>query len=307
MGSRCRRTMIVSALLSGVLMAAGALGPRPVEAGGMTVSIQNYMFAPATLSVPVGTTVTWTNNDTVVHTSTSDVSVWDSGPITPGQSYSYTFSRAGTFTYHCMIHPYMHGTIVVGGAPPSIAPSIRVTPSSVMAGQTAVILGAGFTPANWAFAFWRRPDGTTNGTWVPTTSNGTFLQVLAFDPRHGSGTELVTAFDWGTRQWVPFAPVTVTLGTALGVMRLVASPNPVTNGGTAVITGQGFPPDTPVLVQWRRPDGTIGAATVVANRIGAFSFSFTADPRRACGPRIFVAVDRASGMTSPPMTLGVLC
>ena len=77
------------------------------------VSIVNMSFSPATLTVPVGTNVTWTNNDNMTHTVTSDSSGFDSGDITMGSKYSRVFSVAGTYTYHCTIHPTMKGTIVV--------------------------------------------------------------------------------------------------------------------------------------------------------------------------------------------------
>jgi plastocyanin len=77
------------------------------------VSIVNMSFSPATLTVTVGTTVTWTNNDNITHTVTSDASGFDSGDITMGSKYSRVFSVAGTYTYHCTIHPTMKGTIVV--------------------------------------------------------------------------------------------------------------------------------------------------------------------------------------------------
>jgi plastocyanin len=56
------------------------------------------------LVVPVGTKVTWTNNDNIPHTATSDTGVWDSGTLNPGQSFSFQFTKAGTYPYHCTIH-----------------------------------------------------------------------------------------------------------------------------------------------------------------------------------------------------------
>ena len=84
--------------------------PPPVS---NSVSIVNMSFSPATLTVTVGTTVTWTNNDGITHTVTSDVTGFDSGDITMGSKYSKVFSVAGTYSYHCTIHPTMKGTIVV--------------------------------------------------------------------------------------------------------------------------------------------------------------------------------------------------
>ena len=85
------------------------------------VSIVNFAFEPATLEVPVGTTVTWTNNGGAPHTVTADDGAFDSGTLQPGASFSQTFSAAGTFAYHCTIHPQMVATIVVteGAAAPA--------------------------------------------------------------------------------------------------------------------------------------------------------------------------------------------
>jgi amicyanin len=81
-----------------------------------SVSIKNYAYSPSPLTVKVGTTVTWTNTDIARHTVTVDDAT-KNGPKSPffgqGQSYSFTFTQAGTFTYHCEPHPYMHGTVEV--------------------------------------------------------------------------------------------------------------------------------------------------------------------------------------------------
>lgn len=81
------------------------------------VAISNMAFSPASITVPVGTTVTWTNQDGVAHTVTGDgsnvPSGFGSGNLSNGQSYSFTFATAGTYTYHCSIHPQMTGTVVV--------------------------------------------------------------------------------------------------------------------------------------------------------------------------------------------------
>jgi len=68
-------------------------------------------FAPNPVTVPVGGSVTWTNNDNTGHTSTGGS--WNSGTIAPGRSFTATFSSAGTFPYHCTIHPGMTGTVTV--------------------------------------------------------------------------------------------------------------------------------------------------------------------------------------------------
>lgn len=83
--------------------------PTPVS-----VDIRGYTFVPGTVGISKGTTVTWTNDDGVPHTVTSISGAFDSGPIDPGKTYSYTFNQAGTFEYSCTIHPSIpHGNVVV--------------------------------------------------------------------------------------------------------------------------------------------------------------------------------------------------
>ncbi len=78
-----------------------------------TVTIKNFAFDPATLTISKGTTVTWTNEDSVPHQIVSDSNAFSSSPLGKGQTYSFTFSEIGTFSYHCAIHPSMKGTIAV--------------------------------------------------------------------------------------------------------------------------------------------------------------------------------------------------
>jgi plastocyanin len=87
--------------------AASVTIPAGAEALG------NRAFAPDDLDIEAGTTVTWTNADVVAHTSTSDGNGWNSGTVAPGGRFSFTFPTAGTFRYHCAIHPGMIGTVVV--------------------------------------------------------------------------------------------------------------------------------------------------------------------------------------------------
>jgi plastocyanin len=81
--------------------------------GGSTVEIDNFMFMPATVTVPAGTTVSWKFDDSTQHTVTADDNSFTSPPMSGGQTFTHTFTAAGTVTYHCSIHPFMTGTIVV--------------------------------------------------------------------------------------------------------------------------------------------------------------------------------------------------
>jgi len=77
------------------------------------VNIDNFSFEPQTLTVPVGTTVTWTNRDDIPHTVVSTDGVFKSKVRDTDDKFSYTFTKAGTYPYFCSVHPKMTGKIVV--------------------------------------------------------------------------------------------------------------------------------------------------------------------------------------------------
>lgn len=77
------------------------------------VWIQSMAFVPSNISVTAGTTVTWTNKDPVAHTVTSNTNIFDSGTIPANGTYSHMFSSAGSYPYHCTIHPSMSATVTV--------------------------------------------------------------------------------------------------------------------------------------------------------------------------------------------------
>jgi plastocyanin len=77
------------------------------------VKIDNFTFGPQTVTVPVGTTVTWTNKDDIPHTVVSTDGVFKSKVRDTDEKFSYTFTKAGTYFYFCSVHPKMTGTIVV--------------------------------------------------------------------------------------------------------------------------------------------------------------------------------------------------
>src|SRR3989344_6735866 len=81
--------------------------PSPLAPVG--VSINSSAFSPGKISVVAGTKVTWSNNDSVSHTVTSESAPFDSGTLKPGGMFSFTFITPGTYTHHCTIHPSMTG------------------------------------------------------------------------------------------------------------------------------------------------------------------------------------------------------
>jgi len=136
------RGWFIAPLLVVVALAIGfGVGVRPGDARAQAgaVTIENFAFSPSSITVSVGTTVTWTNNDTVPHTATSNAGVspaFDTGTINPGGSASVTFNTPGTFGYFCAIHPQMMGTVVVtgGGGDGGTTQTATASPTSATGG-----------------------------------------------------------------------------------------------------------------------------------------------------------------------------
>jgi len=105
--------MIAMLLLFAGSPSVKASGNDQASAVNATVKIDNFVFGPQTLTVPVGTTVTWTNSDDIPHTSVSTDGVFKSKVLDTDEKFSYTFSKAGTYPYYCTMHPKMTGKVVV--------------------------------------------------------------------------------------------------------------------------------------------------------------------------------------------------
>lgn len=89
-------------------------GATVTNSNNVAVAIKNFAFTPPSLQVKAGTKVTWTNNDTAPHTVTSVTGgTLNSPQLATGESYSFTFTKAGTYSYYCSVHPNMKGTVVV--------------------------------------------------------------------------------------------------------------------------------------------------------------------------------------------------
>jgi plastocyanin len=92
-----------------------AANPQQVASATTEVKIDNFSFGPVTLTVPVGTTVTWINRDDIPHTvvSSDDPKAFKSKVLDTDEKFSYTFTKAGTFPYFCSVHPKMTGKVIV--------------------------------------------------------------------------------------------------------------------------------------------------------------------------------------------------
>jgi len=111
---RLRRPMLMAAAFV-ALFSAGILwsGNGQAEAAPNTIEISNFSFAPAALTVPVGTTVTWVNDDDEPHTVVESNTLFKSHALDTGDKFSFTFTTPGKFQYFCTIHAHMVGTVVV--------------------------------------------------------------------------------------------------------------------------------------------------------------------------------------------------
>ncbi|MDQ0601242.1 plastocyanin [Streptomyces canus] len=125
-----RRAALGAVLALVALVALLLLAPGQASAASYRVAMQGYAFAPASLTVPVGSTVTWTNGDTAPHdvkTTSGPVSI-HSPMLNKGQSWTYTFTVAGSYGYYCTVHPDMTARITVL-APPKPTPKPTPTPT----------------------------------------------------------------------------------------------------------------------------------------------------------------------------------
>ncbi|MGI8858081.1 MAG: IPT/TIG domain-containing protein [Thermomicrobiales bacterium] len=176
---------LVFALVLAGLVTVGHATTAPPD---VAVSISGFAYhgpnGDGTFTIPIGTRVTWTNNDGFPHTTTSDATptpVWDSGSIAGGGSFSFTFTQTGVFPYHCTIHPFiaaMHGTITVTGTPPNPT-SVLPTTGASAGGTHVTITGTNFQPG----------ATVTFGGVAATNANVTdATTIIATTPAHPAGT-----------------------------------------------------------------------------------------------------------------------
>jgi plastocyanin len=107
---------VVMPVIIAMLLVAGSsrvsASDQP-SAANVAVKIDNFVFGPQAITVPVGTTVTWTNSDDIPHTAVSTDGVFKSKVMDTDEKFSYTFTKAGTYSYYCSVHPKMTGQVVV--------------------------------------------------------------------------------------------------------------------------------------------------------------------------------------------------
>jgi plastocyanin len=104
--------------MAGMAMAAqaGNSGGASTAVATDSVAIKNFAFSPATVTVTAGSTVVWTNDDSIQHDITFNGGSIVSNVLNHNDTFSHTFPTAGTYHYICSIHPFMHGTVIVTGS-----------------------------------------------------------------------------------------------------------------------------------------------------------------------------------------------
>jgi plastocyanin len=113
--SRVMKLTAFTIVVVGLALGVGKNGDLFGQGNVVSVSIVDFAFTPKTITVPVGTTVRWTNNGNAPHTvtSTSSPKAFDSGTLNSGDTFQHTFTTAGQFPYRCNIHPSMTGMVIV--------------------------------------------------------------------------------------------------------------------------------------------------------------------------------------------------
>ena len=110
-----KQDLVRSAVFGGLLGLLAGAAVMAAPAAESAVKIDNFTFTPQRVTVKVGTTVTWTNEDDIPHTVTSTTKAFRSKALDTDDKFSFTFTTAGVYDYFCSLHPHMTGTIVVEG------------------------------------------------------------------------------------------------------------------------------------------------------------------------------------------------
>jgi plastocyanin len=227
--SNAWRVAILTFFILLLVLANGRTTP-PAGAQSASVQMSNYAFVPATQSIPAGAVITWINQDNTSHTSTSDVNAgvsWNSPSLAPGQAFTQRFDSPGIYTYHCSIHPTMHGTIIVlaQSAPSPTGSPLVPPPPPPPPGQSPTALPtATDTPVP-------TPTPTTTNTLPPSTPHRLLVTVEGNARALRAATLRVIVRE--SRHHHPVSGVQVTLdGTAVGLKKRLSMKT--STGGTVL-------------------------------------------------------------------------
>jgi len=185
-----RLTLAALALLVLGLASSASAAPSAATQG---VSVANFTFSPTSLTINVGDSVKWTNSDAATHTVTADAGGFSSTLGPSGGTFTFQFTSAGTFAYHCAIHPSMTGSVIVRSAAtapptpaptqvPTPAPTLAPTPRPTVAPTSQATVAPTLEPA-------LRPSPTVAPTPTATAAPATTAPVTGASPTSAPATE----------------------------------------------------------------------------------------------------------------------
>lgn len=177
-----RLTFAALALLILGLTSSASAAP---SAATQSVSVANFAFSPTSLTINIGDSVKWTNSDAATHTVTADAGGFTSTLGPSGGTFTFQFTGAGTFAYHCNIHPSMTGSIVVRSAAtasPTPAPTPLPTPIPTVAPTPRPTVAATLGPTD-------APTPTIAPTPTETAAPATTSPVTVASPTNAPATE----------------------------------------------------------------------------------------------------------------------
>lgn len=224
---RVARSAAASAVLA--VLALLLLPPGQASAATYSVTMKGYAFSPASLSVPVGSTVTWTNQDTAPHdvkTTSGPVPI-HSPMLDKGESWSFTFSTAGSYGYYCTVHPDMTAGITVRAAAPATtaAPTHEHSQSSGSSGSSGTSNSSGTSGSSTGHTEHQSssPSRTAASSKPPTmsmpasspspTASGAAVPETSQSPQPGQPDQLQTTASAAR----PLDPLLVLAGIVAGV------------------------------------------------------------------------------------------
>jgi len=276
------RTALSTACLILVAGACAFGGDKAAARAITAISIVDFSFQPGSVNINPGDVVTWTNNGAMAHTTTSDTGLWDSGSLQPGQSFSFTFATAGSFDFHCNIHPFMAGTVVVGAASagdPSLTSPLSAS-GTVGVVFNYTITATGSTPITFV-ASGMPPWMTQAGallTGTPTDA-GTFSISLQATNSVGTTTQTLV-LTISTPGGGTTAPLITSALTATGQVGVAFGYTITATGSTPIaFVASGLPPGLSlsgaVITGVPTTAGTFTVAMQAANSVGSDSTSLT--------------------------------
>ena len=181
-------------LLTVLAMAAALTPTTPASAAITDAAIANFAFSPNPVTIQVGDSVKWTNSDGAAHTVTADNGSFGSDSLSDGETFSHTFGQAGTFAYHCDIHPSMKGAVQVGARSTTTTTAAPTTttapPTTVTTAPVTTATGSPTTVTTRATTTSTAPRSTTTAP-RPTTATAapTSTTVAPVPPTNPQTTE----------------------------------------------------------------------------------------------------------------------